>query len=250
MSNSQHSLIFSRVHDSEGERLKSIYEILRGDPTPAPPGFVISCQDGILLTALTNSTQFKKIYRAYDRIALVGAGVFADLRVLVKQAITSAHVLGDIELSAGDFRIFEQTVENLSYLIHARFRNLHQNDYFRCEMVIAQLNLEPEKDKIFQLSPSGDFNFAVGQLAIVPHPEKCLRLSPEQLQNLDQIGQRGRLTMRETLRRLQNLQASLEEHLSSLELEVATLSRELARQKRFNAVYKKLTPAEIADWLA
>lgn len=227
-----------RIHDSEEERRNIINGCLNG--TDVLPGIAVSCKDGILLTALKTNPKRSKIWKIFDRFGFIGTGSVNDYEKICESAGSTAQVLGRMQWSAGDPRIFEQVKRLIAAGKTEAFRNLFSNNYFVSEEILAQIGFEQGEDELERINFAGEIHSGETWL-VIPDPH---RFPQKALDDLN-----GGMLMKDALKSIVAGANRLDTDGKKLIFEVAVMFREKVKQKKFDAVYKNLSPKEIQELL-
>lgn len=227
-----------RIHDSEEERRNIVAGHLNS--AEVLPGIAVSCKDGILLTALKTNPKMSKIWKVFDRFGFIGTGSVNDYEKIYETAGSNAQVLGRIQWSAGDPRIFEQIKRIIAVGKAEAFRNLFSNSYFVSEEILAQIGFEQSEDELDRIDFAGEIHSEETWLVV---PDPC-RFPKKVLDNLNSA-----MSMKDALKNIVVGLGQIDTGGKKLIFEVAVMLREEVRRKKFDAVYKNLSEKEIQELL-
>lgn len=225
------------IHESIEERKN----ITRGEYKKAGvlPGVAASCKDGIILIGVSSRPKVSKIWRILDRSAFLGVGDVSRYEELYNSISINAKVKAFMERSAGDSIVMEDIIRLSANTVRSAFRDLFNNDYFECDIIIARLGFEKEEDELCAIDFTGQ--------RICSKSFICI---PDGLSD-GLISDVNSETMRDVFVDMWHKLEAKKEELKQEKLffEVATLSREAALAKKFKEVYKKLDLEDISSWM-
>lgn len=227
------------------------------------PVFGTSCEDGVILVGASRRPDVEKVKRLLDRVVFAGAGNMVDFGQIYNSMSAHARVRAHVYLSPGDVvRIVEEVKDLVSAAIRERFRDFYSNSFYECELLIACLGFEKGTDEMFGIGFNGSVRSSRSYMRIpgfgkVGDQNAETEGDDSAANGEDKIGfQESQyiaeslspdLDMKEALRRI--IGGVNEFRKERIFWEVIILSREEARARRFEYVYKRLSPEEIKNWL-
>src|SRR3989344_3086469 len=224
------------IHDSLIERKNATIDIFK--ESGVLPAFAVSCSDGILLLGTANRRGICKVKRLLDRVACAGTGdIEGDFGILYESMSAFAKGKAYIEMSKGDMRVFNDLKKQIARILRSSFRDLYNNTYFECEIIIAKLGFEADDDELVSVDFTGT----------VQKSKKLISIPSITGLKLD-ISLSEQLTIRDAFSAITGEVKKMKPDVN-LFWEAVVLSRQEALNKNFSNVYQRISESELKQWL-
>ncbi|GAA4507473.1 proteasome subunit alpha [Brevibacterium yomogidense] len=142
--------------------MKDRAEFARKGIARGRPVLVLSCVDGILLLAENPSSSLHKIAEIYDRIGFAAVGKFNEFEGLRQAGVRYADLRG-YSYDRGD--VSARGLANAYAQTLAGVFTTEQKP-FEVELVVAELGVSPDDDRLFRLSFDGSVSHERGHIAL------------------------------------------------------------------------------------